>query len=171
MDHTRSMEAQLTPALHSNELLQAELAKEKALLVAEQAYLDELEGNAKAESTKRKQSARNIHTLLQPSGTTNTKELDDDFSVNTTDPTRPVTLNVSAQSLLFLQILNHSVQLLQDENLQAVVADLQGHVDSIEGNLKQVEGIAQAIAKSKAAVQATLFGRLDRVLYEDLVLG
>lgn len=165
------MESQLTPALHANDLLEAELAKEKALLVAEQAYLDELEGNAKAESAKRKQGARNIHALLQPSGATDVDELDDDFSVNTTDSTRPVTLDVSTQSLLLLQMLTKSVQLLQDENLQTVVADLQGHVDSIEGNLKQVEGIAQAMAKSKAAVQVTLFGRLDSTQYEDLVLG
>jgi len=44
-------------------------------------------------------------------------------------------------------------------------------VDSIEGNLKQVEDIAEAIAKSKAAVQATLFDHLDKTQYEEVVLG
>jgi hypothetical protein len=51
------------------------------------------------------------------------------------------------------------------------VKDLQGHVDSIEGNMKQVKGITQAIAKSKAAVQATLFEHLDSTQYEEVVLG
>lgn len=44
-------------------------------------------------------------------------------------------------------------------------------MDSIQGNLKQVEGIAEAIAKSKAAVQATLFDHVDCVNYEGIVLG
>lgn len=64
-----------------------------------------------------------------------------------------------------------TLQLLQDENLQAVVQDLQGHVDSIASNLKQVHGITEAMARGKAAVQATLFGRLDSLQYEDVVLG
>ena len=37
------------------------------------------------------------------------------------------------------------------------MSELEGHVDSIEGNIKQVQGISQAMANSKAAVQATLF--------------
>jgi len=55
--------------------------------------------------------------------------------------------------------------------LHSVVKDLQGHVDSIEGNLRQVEGITEAIAKSKAAVQSTLFGHLDKARYEEVALG
>lgn len=49
--------------------------------------------------------------------------------------------------------------------------DLQGHVDSIQGNIRQVQGVTQAISKSKAAVQATLFGHLNSMQYEEVVLG
>ena len=44
-------------------------------------------------------------------------------------------------------------------------------MDSMQGNLKQVEGVSEAIAKSKAAVQATLFNHLDATKYEGVVLG
>ena len=99
IDHNRALEYQLTPALHANKLLEAELAKEKEKLVAEQAYLDELEGNAKAEATKRKQNARNIHALLQPSGPRDTEDQDDESAFNTGNPMMSITPNVSAQSL------------------------------------------------------------------------
>jgi hypothetical protein len=51
------------------------------------------------------------------------------------------------------------------------VKELHGHVDSIQGNIRQVQGVAQAISKSKAAVQATLFDQLDPSQYEEVVLG
>ena len=49
--------------------------------------------------------------------------------------------------------------------------ELEGHVDSIQGNIKQVQGISQAMANSRAAVQATLFDHLDNSLYDDVMLG
>ena len=42
---------------------------------------------------------------------------------------------------------------------------------SIQGNIGQVQGITEAMAKSKATVQAALFGRLDAAQYEGVVLG
>ena len=42
---------------------------------------------------------------------------------------------------------------------------------SIQGNIGQVQGITEAMAKSKATVQATLFGHLDTVQYEEVILG
>jgi hypothetical protein len=61
--------------------------------------------------------------------------------------------------------------LQEDEKLAALIEKLTGHVDSIQGNIKQVQGITQAMAKSKAAVQATLFNHLESTQYEDIVLG
>jgi hypothetical protein len=48
---------------------------------------------------------------------------------------------------------------------------ISGHVGSIQGNLEQIEGIGEAMTKTKAAVQATLFNHLDREQYGDVVLG
>jgi hypothetical protein len=68
LDHNRALEAQLTPALHANELLQAEVKKETMLLESEQAALKELEANAKTAETRRRQAGRDIHSLLQSEG-------------------------------------------------------------------------------------------------------
>lgn len=65
LDKNRALEAQLTPALHSNELLEAELRKESMLLKSEQTSFKTLQSNAKAEATRRKQSERKLHPLLQ----------------------------------------------------------------------------------------------------------
>lgn len=65
LDHTRDLEASLTPASHSNELLQAQAYKESASLESETAILEELEVNAKAEASKRKLVGRKMHLLLQ----------------------------------------------------------------------------------------------------------
>jgi hypothetical protein len=65
LDHTRTLEALLTPALHANELLDSELRKVTILLEADLEVLADLEANAKAESTMRKQAGRKLHSLLR----------------------------------------------------------------------------------------------------------
>lgn len=49
--------------------------------------------------------------------------------------------------------------------------DLNSHVDSIESNLKQVDGVVEAIQRTKAAVQTVLLNNLDHAQYEELLLG
>lgn len=58
-----------------------------------------------------------------------------------------------------------------DEALELITKNISGHMDSIESNLAQVEGIWEAIAKSKAAVQATLFEQLKAAQYREVVMG
>lgn len=65
LDHNRALESQLTPAIHANELLEAELRKEMARLESDQQNLADLETNAKNEATFRSENVRNIHSLLQ----------------------------------------------------------------------------------------------------------
>jgi ABC-type transporter Mla subunit MlaD len=62
-------------------------------------------------------------------------------------------------------------QIKGDEDLEELVKHLNDHMDSIQGNIKQVNGIADALAKTKAAVQARLFNHLQTTQYEVLVLG
>lgn len=66
LDHNRSFEAQLTPALHANELLESELNKELSWLEVEREKLEELETNAKAEANMRKTAAKKVHAVLLP---------------------------------------------------------------------------------------------------------
>jgi len=64
INHNRALETQLTPALHANNILEAELNKEISLLESEQAALVELETNSKTETSIRKQAGRKLHPLL-----------------------------------------------------------------------------------------------------------
>lgn len=65
LDRARDLEAQLTLALHANDLLESELQKESAHLEAEEGTLLQLESNAKVETSRRKEAGRKLHTLLQ----------------------------------------------------------------------------------------------------------
>jgi hypothetical protein len=62
-------------------------------------------------------------------------------------------------------------QIKDDENLKALVQDINGHMDTLQGNHSQVEGIFEALAKTKGAVQARLFSHLNTAQYEVAVLG
>ncbi|CZR53198.1 uncharacterized protein PAC_03076 [Phialocephala subalpina] len=173
LDHNRSLEAQLTPALHGNELLEAELAKEMARLEADKDILAELEANAKSETTARNEAARKLHPLLQSDESTFGVEASrDDVGIHDIKHGfLPLDLRVRlGQSSIPSPILTNG-QIQDDENLQGLIKGLHGHVDTIQGNIKQVGGISEAIVKSKAAVQATLFDHLGSSQYGEVILG
>lgn len=65
----------------------------------------------------------------------------------------------------------NTIKIQEVQSLNMIFEDLKGHVDSIQGNLNQVQGITEAIGKSKAAVQASLFDHLDPIQYQNVVLG
>lgn len=81
LDHNRALEAQLTPALHANELLESELAKATAHLESEQASLVVLEANAKSEATVRKDAGRRLHSLLQSDSIINEDAIENHLGV------------------------------------------------------------------------------------------
>ncbi|KAF7927230.1 hypothetical protein EAE99_005561 [Botrytis elliptica] len=154
LDYNRALENKLTPVLHSNDLLEAELRKEEILLESEERYLAELEANAKDEATSRRQAARKAHPLLQFEVDSTRKVLNDNIGIDENAATSSITLNASKY-----------------HDLEGIVKSIDGHVDSIKGNLQQIEGITDAMAKSKASVQAALFSHLDLDQYNDVVLG
>ena len=95
LDRNRAFEAQLTPALHANELLEVELKKEAALLESEQAILARLETNAKTESALRKQAGLKLHPLLQSENSANeVPAMTDRIGLGNSHDYRPVTLDV-----------------------------------------------------------------------------
>lgn len=154
LDYNRALESQLTPVLHSNDLLEAELRKEEVLLENEERYLAELEANAKDEAISRRQAARKAHPLLQFEVNSTGKVLNDNIGLDEDADTASITLNTSKY-----------------QDVEGIFKNINGHVDSIKGNLQQVEGITEAMAKSKASVQAALFAHLDLEQYNDVVLG
>jgi hypothetical protein len=171
LDRNRVLEAQLTPALHANELLEAELNKETALLESEQTILAELQTNAKTESTIRKQAGRKLHPLLQSEeSATQEARLTDRIGLGGGRNYVPISLDVRIPPG-YTKTMADALQVHGDGNLQAIFAQMNGHADSIQGNMNQIQGITEAVLKSKAAVQATLFDHLEEGQYEGVILG
>jgi hypothetical protein len=52
-----------------------------------------------------------------------------------------------------------------------IAQELNGHLDTIQGNIGKIGCIPQAMTKARAAVQASLYVRLGRSEYEDIILG
>jgi hypothetical protein len=81
--------------LHANEILEAEIRKEIALLESEQASLGELDANAKFEASKRKGASRKLHSLLQTDDSTMEEEgLKTQIGLEFDHKSSPLTLKV-----------------------------------------------------------------------------
>ncbi|KAG9248181.1 exocyst complex component Sec6-domain-containing protein [Calycina marina] len=154
LDHNRTLESLLTPTLHANELLEAELQKEKDLLDREKIALDELSANAKTESVLRNAAGRKVHPQLQADTSASFVDEMEDLGLHESTNSAPVALDV-----------------LDDENLHGIVKELGDHMESIEANIGQVKGISQAATQCRAAVQATLSNHLEFDHYGDVVWG
>lgn len=168
LDHNRALESQLTPAIHANELLEAELRKEMARLESDQQNLADLETNAKKEATFRSENVRNIHSLLQTDTSLEAGDLQlvlDEKGVH-----HSLDASVRHQRGNFGSKLTHR-QIKDDEGLQDLIKHLSSHMESIQGNVKQVDGVDKVLAKTKGAVQARLLGHLDNEQYEAVMLG
>lgn len=101
LDNNKILESQLTPILHSNELLATELSNENELLESEREKLAELERNAKLAASKRKESQKKLHLLLQSEDDSSAKHDNSDHGLNLVNTPNPLNHDVS----LFLFIL------------------------------------------------------------------
>jgi hypothetical protein len=110
LDSNRALDAQLTPAQHSNELLEAELSKEADLLESERVMLMELENNAKTEASKRKQDGKKLHSLLQSEDPLFKEEIKDHVGLKLEHSTLPLNLKVGFRSFLKSLTLTHRLE-------------------------------------------------------------
>ncbi|KAJ5907407.1 hypothetical protein N7495_000089 [Penicillium taxi] len=137
LDEHRSLEAALATMKDSADLLKAEIAKEETLLASEKKALHEMEKNAKRAEAERKRQMKNEHPML--------RQLDDlphpqdlissDFLI--LDPkTSPETLD----------------ELDTDPEVQGLVKQLHGHLQSMQSNVAPLAGLRDAIIRSQAAL-------------------
>ena len=49
--------------------------------------------------------------------------------------------------------------------------ELQNHLESMQNNFKQVEGIVPAIDKSEAVIRIALLKQIDEQRYEQVIMG
>lgn len=168
LDGTRSQEAQLTPALHSTELLKSEIRKEAALLEQETAALEQLERNAKSERQRRRAEAKKLHASLQQSGMGDESR----DTLNFADVKTPLDiLDVSTWIVVQCDLTNVYQGEKIDDDLKPIVEELQSHVDSMRNNFKQVEGIMPAMDQSEASIRVALRERIDPQRYVQVIMG
>ncbi|KAK6200691.1 Dual specificity mitogen-activated protein kinase kinase 4 [Pestalotiopsis sp. IQ-011] len=155
LDGIQSLEAQLDPLLHSVALLQKEKERAEKELDQEYKLLNTLSANARSEIRGRRDQLRKIHPLVP--------ELKHDSEVNHARKSDGFCPVPEATGKTFVS--------LEDEELQGLAGQLGNHMESMRGNLQQIEGIAPAIAQGRSALKLALLPHLDQDTFEQVLLG
>ncbi|KAK3946441.1 CENP-Q, a CENPA-CAD centromere complex subunit-domain-containing protein [Diplogelasinospora grovesii] len=158
VDAIQALEATLDPLLHSVALLNSEKDKEEAALEKDYELLRTLETNARAEARSWRERGKRDHVLAPEIRPPDEREPDTGLElVRTTDGRPPGS------------VFNKDLQ--GDEELLSISRQIGSHMESIKGNLQQIEGVLPAIAKSKAALQHVLYKHLEPQQYDQVLLG
>lgn len=148
----QSLESQLDPLLHSVELLRREKERAQKDLDREYKLLGRLGSNARAEARERRERVRKMHVLV-PEKPAEAKG----------DSVGEVVPAEEGSGRVFFD--------LQDEELVGLAGQIANHMESMRGNLQQMDGIVPAIAKSQGLLRAALQSRLDPEQLENVILG
>jgi hypothetical protein len=62
-------------------------------------------------------------------------------------------------------------QNIEDKDLSALAGQVSNHMESMRGNLQQLEGVMPQLGRSRAALQGLLFKHLEQEQYEQTLLG
>ncbi|KAI0125033.1 CENP-Q, a CENPA-CAD centromere complex subunit-domain-containing protein, partial [Xylariales sp. AK1849] len=155
IDGIQTLEAQLNPLLHSVGLLKKEKERAEKDLEREYKVLNSLSANARSEAKGRREQLRKMHALvpgLKKGGHSN-----DPGGLGELLPAE------NGTGKMFVD--------LEDEELGGLAAQLGNHMESMRGNLQQIDGVAPAIAESRAALRMALLPHLDRDSFEHVLLG
>ncbi|KAK3344154.1 CENP-Q, a CENPA-CAD centromere complex subunit-domain-containing protein [Lasiosphaeria hispida] len=154
VDAIQGLEKTLDPLLHSVALLEAEQEREEAALEREYKLLKTLEANARAEARGWRERGKRDHVLAPERRVVEEGREEEVLgTVRTEGPGAGVFTD------------------LKEQDLVALSQQIGSHMESMKGNLQQINGVLPAIAKSKAALQGVLHQYLDPVQYDQAVLG
>ncbi|KAJ8130108.1 hypothetical protein O1611_g3522 [Lasiodiplodia mahajangana] len=143
--------SQLDPLQHSVELLRREKERAEKDLEREYKTLDRLSSNARAEARERRDRLRKVHVLVpEATGTSVTSSID-------LLPADKATGQVFAS--------------VQDEELLNLAGQINNHMESMRGNLRQLDGVLPAIAQSYALLRTTLEPQFSQRQLENIMLG
>ncbi|KAI9819443.1 MAG: hypothetical protein M1832_004006 [Thelocarpon impressellum] len=162
LDSNRALDAQLTPATHTIDVLRGEIAREEDLLAVEKARLAAIERDAAAEESMRKRQAKSMHPLLRrsakaaPPGEANDDLLEGIGLVAA--PNKPARTGPLEQ-------------LGAEPRLAGLMKQLQDHLESMQGNVEPLQGVGEAVVRARAAVDDALYRHLDGRQYERAVAG
>ncbi|KAI5925496.1 CENP-Q, a CENPA-CAD centromere complex subunit-domain-containing protein [Camillea tinctor] len=159
----RALEAQLDPLLHSVELLRREKERAEGELAREYRYLARLGTNARAEAREKRERARKMHDLVPPSLDQEDRKDADTLGLLPPDRTAG---RVFAD---LARVEGKSEE--KEEELRALAGQVANHMESMRGNLLQIDGVVPEIERSRALLRAALQKQLDEKVLESVVLG
>ncbi|KAH8677964.1 CENP-Q, a CENPA-CAD centromere complex subunit-domain-containing protein [Xylariales sp. PMI_506] len=155
VDGIQSLEAQLDPLLHGVALLKKEKAKAERELEREYKILNDLSANARSAAKGRRDQLRKVHVLVPD------VQRDENSSLD--------------RRLKNLQLAEEGTGKtfvgLKDEELQGLAKQIGNHMESLRGNLQQIDGVIPAIAESRGALRVALASKLNTAAYENVLLG
>ena len=150
------LENQLTPAMHSVDLLKAEIEKEEMQLERDQEVLARLEGNAKAEKTRQREQVTKVvllyyllRTPLMQLQTHPLLRLPKNFEV---DGDGPDDINLINSKLTEPSLFDDP-----DPDLAPLLDQLRNHLESMQASHAQVRGIENAMKDTQVALDDVLF--------------
>ncbi|KAI1753819.1 CENP-Q, a CENPA-CAD centromere complex subunit-domain-containing protein [Xylaria castorea] len=143
--------SQLNPLQHSVELLKREKERAEKELERQYKVLDRLSTNARAEARERRNRLKKVHVLV-PTSIHDSVTNDIDLL-----PAGKATSQVFAG--------------VQDEEMLSLAGQINNHMESMRGNLQQIDGVLPAIEKSHALLRTTLQPQFDQKQLESIMLG
>ncbi|KAL5947568.1 hypothetical protein ACKVV1_000639 [Pyricularia oryzae] len=161
VDAAQALEDQLNPTLHSVALLRAELKKQEKALEDDYKSLRTLESNARDEARSWKKSLRTTHILAPEARPVLSSSGNDGKSERWKD----------LELVIPKRQDDNLYQNLEDEELLKISQQIGSHMDSMQGNLRQVDGILPAMEITKAALHDVLLKHLDSTKCEEVLLG
>lgn len=153
IDAGREAERKLGPLLHSVALLKSEIRREEEMLEQETKALERLERNAKEDRARRRAEVRKFHpSLRKPEG---------------------VVEGLEAEGLSLAEDKDDVVLKEEelDEDVASVVRELHNHLDSIDNNLKQVDGIEEALLVAETELKNQLIRHLGEDKLMQIMMG
>ncbi|KAK3955523.1 CENP-Q, a CENPA-CAD centromere complex subunit-domain-containing protein [Pseudoneurospora amorphoporcata] len=160
----QALERTLDPLLHSVALLKREKEKEEQELERAYRRLRTLETNARTQSRGWRERGKRDHVLapgIRPTGLGAAREWEEEGEI---ELVKKSTEDGKTSGSVFKEIEG-------DEELVKVAQQLGSHMESMRGNLEQIEGVVPAMEKTKGALQGVLQKYLDEKQYEQVVFG
>ncbi|KAI1269517.1 CENP-Q, a CENPA-CAD centromere complex subunit-domain-containing protein [Xylariaceae sp. FL1019] len=160
LDYERTQSAveaarsQLDPLQHSVELLKYEKKRVEKELERDYKALQQLSTNARSEAREKRDQLRKMHVLVPEKDSSVAGE-----GIVRVDVTPTGKCNGGAFGDL------------QNEDLLGLAGQINNHMESMHGNLHQIDGVLPAIARSDALLRAALQGILDQEQFENVMLG
>ena len=180
----RGLETALDPLLHSVELLRRERDRAQRELENEYHVLSTLKANARAQARERRGRGRKLHVLASASAGHEGSDGDDDDDDSEEDVGGVIRSEESSTIVkpgsgnLFADILDLDRRQKAGEDggsegaeLTALATQIADHMETMRGNLAQIDGVVPAFAGGRAALAHVLAGHLGVDRLQDVLLG